>query len=150
MRIQIVELHAATRSSHLNDEWFVVENQGDKPFSTAGCTLAVGRGPQTTQSSKAIKLRQIGQIDPGFTLAPNERIRVITGNPAKKAHGTPPDPGGVTNYHLFLAAPLLSGPGSVLALSLRQLEIARVTFDPKIETGVASHTNGQSESPRAP
>jgi hypothetical protein len=130
MRIAIREIHAAPAAAALNDEWFVVENIGDRPFSTAGCTVSVGKG------ARATRLRSVGTIDPGFTLAPSERIRVVTGNPGKKAHGPAPAD-EIKNYHLFLAAPLLGGAGSVVALSLKQHELARATFDPKAERGVA-------------
>ncbi len=133
MRLHIREIHTAPSKDALNEEWFVVENPGDKPFSTAGCTVAVGRGKG--------RLRPIGTLDPGFTLGPNERIRVITGNPGRKAHGaTPAD--DVKNYHLFLGAPLLQGPGSVLAVSLHQHELARATFDPEAPAGIVSGQNG--------
>ncbi|HKA88359.1 MAG TPA: hypothetical protein VKE22_11880 [Haliangiales bacterium] len=133
MRLHIREIHVAPSKDALNEEWFVVENPGDKPFSTAGCTVAVGRGKG--------RLRPIGTLDPGFTLGPNEKMRVITGNPGRKAHGVVPDD-DVKNYHLFLAAPLLQGAGSVLVVSLHQHELARATFDPKAPAGVASGQNG--------
>jgi hypothetical protein len=135
MRLVIREIHAAAKPAALNEEWFVVENPSDKPFSTAGCAVAVGKG-------KTPRLRTIGTLDPGFTIQPSERVRVITGNPGKKAHGAVPEAEGVRNYHLFLAAPLLSGPGSVLGLSLHQHELVRATFDPKAPGGVAQSSNG--------
>src|SRR5262249_5101204 len=127
MRIAIREIHAAptagAQAVHLNSEWFVVENVGDKPFSTAGCTVSVGKG------AKAGRLRAVGTLDPGFTIAPGEQVRVVTGNPAKKAHGPAPEPvDDVKTYHLFLSAPLLSGAGTVVAMSLKQHELARATF----------------------
>jgi hypothetical protein len=140
MRLAIVELHPAKSSSVLNDEWFIVENVGDKPFSTSGCSLSVGRS-----AGKPLRLRQIGTLDPGFTILPNEKVRVITGNPGKKAHGTPPSEEGLKNYHLFLASPVIAGPGTVLALALRQHEVARATFDPKSQSGVLSQQNGHAQ-----
>lgn len=128
MRLSIREMHAATSATSLNDEWFVLENTGDRSFSTAGCTVLVGRGKG--------RLRSVGALDPGFTLAPGDRVRVVTGNPGKKAHGTPPD-GDPKSYHLFLAERLLAGPGTVLALAMKQHEVARATFDPEVEGGVA-------------
>src|SRR5436190_18114648 len=116
MPIVIKEIHAASNPSALNEEWFVVENSGDKVFSTAGCTVAVGKG-------KAARLKPMGTLDPGFTMQPNESVRVITGNPGKKTHGKAPDEGGLKNYHLFLGLPLLQGSGSVVALALKQHEI---------------------------
>jgi hypothetical protein len=116
MPIVIREIHPTSSADALNQEWFVVENAGERPFSTSGCSIAVGRGKH---------LRVLGQLDPGFTLAPGEKIRVITGNPGKKAHGKPPEEGGVKNYHLFMAERILAGKGSVVALSLKQHEIVR-------------------------
>ena len=130
MRLTIREIHPAAQSAALNEEWFVVENTGDKAFSTAGCAVAVGRG-------NAARLRVIGTLDPGFTIQPAEKVRVLTGNPGKKAHGAVAAQEGVRDYHLFLGAQLLSGPGTVVGLSLKQHELARATFDPKAPGGVA-------------
>src|SRR5262249_38741900 len=113
MRLTIREIHPASKPDSLNEEWFVVENPGDKAFSTAGCAVAVGRG-------NVARLRVIGTLDPGFTIHPGEKVRVITGNPGKKAHGTVVAEEGVRDYHLFLAERLLAGPGAVLGLSLKQ------------------------------
>jgi hypothetical protein len=133
MRLVIREIHAAssdkTAEKGLNDEWIIVVNSGDKAFSTAGCSVLVGRGKG--------RLRQIGTLDPGFTLQPGESVRIVTGNPGKKAHGAPPT-GEPRNYHLFLAEPILAGPGTVVALALKQHEVARGTFDPAAKEGVAA------------
>jgi hypothetical protein len=136
MKIVIREIHAADSKAALNQEWFVVENTGERPFSTNGCSVSVGKGKT--------RLKAIGTLDPGFTLGPSEKIRVITGNPGKKAHGQPPTEGGLKNYHLFLASPILAGAGSVVAMSLNQLEVTRATFDPKAKDGVSPTTNGAS------
>src|SRR5687767_12365863 len=100
MRLVIREIHAARSADALNDEWFVVENTGDRAFSTAGCSVLVGKG-----GASMARLRAVGTLDPGFTLQPQERMRVVTGNPGKKAHGAVPDAvdGGPRNYHLFQA-----------------------------------------------
>jgi hypothetical protein len=128
MRLSIREIHAPASATSLNDEWFVLENTADKSFSTSGCTVLVGRGKG--------RLRSIGALDPGFTLAPGDRVRVVTGNPGKKAHGTPPE-GDPQSYHLFLAEPILAGAGTVVALAMKQHEVARATFDPETKDGVA-------------
>src|SRR5687768_6452368 len=121
MPLSIREIHAPSSPNLLNEEWFVVENTGDKPFSTQSCAVLVGRGSS--------RLRQVGTMDPGFTLAPGEKVRVITGNPGKKAHGTPPTtPEGLKNYHLFAAVGLVDGKGSVVALGLKQHELARASY----------------------
>lgn len=123
MALVIRELHRASSPSALNEEWFVVENTGDKPFSTAGCSVAVGRG-------NSPKLRPLGTLDPGFTLAAGEKIRVVTGNPGKKSQGKPPaETDALKNYHLFLAEPILQSPGTTVALTLKQHELARATFE---------------------
>jgi hypothetical protein len=125
MKLVIREIHAASSATALNEEWFVVENVGDRPFSTAGVTIGVGRGQGKP------RLRSIGTLDPGFTLPPGERVRIVTGNPGKKAHGTVPEGDALRNYHLFLAAPIVVGVGSVVGLSLHQHELARATYDPE-------------------
>jgi hypothetical protein len=129
MRLSIREIHAPASATSLNDEWFVLENTADKSFSTSGCTVLVGRGKG--------RLRSIGALDPGFTLAPGDRVRVVTGNPGKKAHGTPPE-GDPKSYHLFLGEPILAGAGTVVALAMKQHEVARAIFDPETKDGVAS------------
>ena len=135
MRLVIREIHASGNPDALNDEWFVVENAGYRAFSTSGCSVLVGKSQG--------RLRAIGTLDPGFTLQPQERMRVITGNPGKKAHGpVPAEADGPKNYHLFQGSRLLGGPGSVIALALRQQELARASFDPGAAGGVAP-TSGE-------
>jgi hypothetical protein len=130
MAIAIREIHAAGKNGPLNEEWFIIENAGETPFSTAGCAIGTGKGSG--------RLHVVGTLDPGFTIAPGEKVRVVTGNPGKKQHGKPPEADGVKNYHLFQVQPLLTGPGSSVALLLRQHEVARATFDPKAAGGVAA------------
>ena len=129
MAIRIVEIHAADQSEALNTEWFILENNGDKSFSTRNCALMV--------SMKGKKKRtQLGTMDPGFTLTPGQRVRVITGHPGRKAHGQPPED-GVDNYALFLNEPVLRGKGTVLTVTLRSLSITKATYDPDAAAGVA-------------
>jgi hypothetical protein len=130
MQIQINEIHVAGKNGPLNDEWFVLENVGDSPFSTSGCAIGIARGSG--------RLKIIGTLDPGFTLGPGEKVRVVTGNPSKKAHGKPPEVADVRNYHLFQAEPIIAGPGTAVAITLRQHEVARAMFDPKATRGVAA------------
>lgn len=130
MAIRIIEIHPAGEPEALNTEWLILENQGQKPFITRGCTLSVKR----KGTSKKIML---GTMDPGFTLAPGERIRLTTGHPGRKAHGQPPDD-GVRHYSLFLNESILRGPGCVLTLSLRSLPVTRAVYDPEAATGVAT------------
>lgn len=128
MAISIVQINAAKDSKALNTEWFIVENTGDKPFSTKNCALGTAHGNQ--------RAKPLGTLDPGFVLNPGEKYRVITGKPGKKAHGKPPED-KIPNYHLFLGAPVLKGAGIVVSLTLRTAEIARATYDPKVKSGIA-------------
>lgn len=129
MPLRIVEIHPAEDAKQLNTEWFVLENGTDKPFSTKNCALSV-----TRKNSK--KKTELGTLDPGFTLAPGDKVRVVTGNPGRKAHGAPPDD-ELRNYNLFLGDRVLRGPGTVLQLSLRSLALVSAEFDPDAERGVA-------------
>lgn len=131
MNLKIVEIHPAKDPAELNSEWFVVENTGDTAFSTKNCTVSVSRG-----NSK--KKRELGTIDPGFTIGPGERVRVVTGNPGRKAHGPMPAEDGVKNYSLFLGGPVLSGAGTVVHFALRSLPVARAVFDPSIKGGIGA------------
>ena len=130
MALKIVEIHPAAETEALNTEWFVLENGGDKPFQTKNCTLAVSR-----KGSK--KRFELGSMDPGFTIAPGERVRVVTGNPGKKAHGEMPAEAGLKNYNLFLGQPVLRGAGTVLVFGLRSHVLATAEYDPEAKTGVA-------------
>jgi hypothetical protein len=125
-----VEIHPAVEPDALNSEWFVLENSGEKPFQTKNCTLSVSR-----RGSK--KRVELGSIDPGFTIAPGERVRVVTGNPGKKVHGALPAD-DLKNYNLFLGAPVLKGAGTVLLFGLRSHVLATAEYDPEVKTGVAA------------
>ena len=124
MAIRFVEIHAATDPEQLNTEWLVIENDGKLPFNTRGCGMTVSRKGQKKRS-------ELGIIDPGFVLHANEKMRLVSGSPAKKTQGTPPDPSDVKNYHLFLKEPMLSRPGMVVRIALKQLELAKATFEQK-------------------
>lgn len=41
------------------------------------------------------------------------------------------------NYHLFLKEPILSGPGIVLRLALKQMELAKAVYAPDKKDGLA-------------
>ena len=130
MALAFREIHAASSPDLLNEEWFVVENVGQNPINTKGCTMTRARG----KGRGAV----IGTLDPGFTLKPGERIRLVTGIASKKAHGAPPaEADDLKNYHLFLKGPVLEGAGSVLRIALKQLELGQATFDPSAQSGVA-------------
>jgi hypothetical protein len=132
MAIRFVEIHPAADPAELNTEWVVLANDGTLPFVTRGCGMSVGRRGQA-------KRRELGIIDPGFVLKPGERVRMLTGSPGAKDQGTPPDDGvdGVTNYYLLLPKPYLQGDGTVLTLTLRGQVVAKATFAPAAEHGVA-------------
>lgn len=128
MAIRIIEIHPADPSDALNSEWFVLENQGEKPFSTRGCTLTVAR---KGQPKKAL----LGTIDPGFVIGANEKVRVITGHPGRKAHGDLPAE-DIKQYNLFLNESVLRGPGCTLTLALRSLPVTKATYEPEAAGGV--------------
>jgi hypothetical protein len=130
MALVFCEIHPAPTADALNEEWFVVENTGKIPVTTKGVamTRAKGKGRGTA----------IGTLDPGFTLQPGEKIRLITGIASKKAHGAPPaETDELKNYHLFLKGAVLQGPGTTLRLALKQIEFGVGTFDPAAPGGVA-------------
>ena len=131
MALKIVQIHPADEPEALNTEWFVLENVGDKAFSTKNCTLSVGR--------KGAKKRvELGTLDPGFVLAPGEKMRVVTGSQGKKVHGMPPED-GTGNYNLFLGEQVLrGGAGTVLVFALRSHTLATAEYDPEAKTGVAA------------
>lgn len=131
MAIRIIEIHPADPPETLNREWFVLENQGEKPFSTRGCTLTVTR-------KGSPKKTLLGTIDPGFVIGPGEKVRVITGHPGRKAHGDMPEPASdhVTQYNLMLNESVLRGPGSTLMLALRSLPVTKGTYEPESAGGV--------------
>ena len=134
MAIRFVEIRAAVDAEQLNTEWVILENDGKLPFNTRGCGMSVGRRGQSRRS-------QLGIIDPGFILAPGERMRMATGNPGTKAHGAAPED-AVKNYYLFLPKTYLQGAGTVLTLTLRGLPVGKAEFDPAVESGVAAAKSG--------
>jgi hypothetical protein len=132
MPIVLRELHRAPNKDVLNEEWLVLENTGPQPVSAKGCTVSVARSAKDHP-------RVLGTIDPGFVLKPGEKIRLVTGTASKKAEGTPPsESDGLKNYHLFLKEPVIGAPGSVVRLSLRQLELARGTYQPDAPGGIGA------------
>ena len=130
MDLAIIEIRSADQPGALNTEWFILRNDGDKPFNMRNCVLSVRRKGQKRK-------KDLGTIDPGVVLAPGDQVRVLTGNPGKKAHGKPPED-DTQNYSLFLGSSVLIGPNSELVLSLRTRILATAVFDPSAERGVAS------------
>jgi hypothetical protein len=129
MAIRITQIHPADEPDALNTEWFILANDGQRPFNTRNCVLAVSR-------KGARKRKELGVIDPGFVLPPGGAMRVITGNPGRKSHGKVPED-EVENYHLFLGEAVLRGAGTVLTLTLRSLPVTTATYDPEAEGHVA-------------
>jgi hypothetical protein len=125
----IRELHRASKPDLLNEEWLVVENTGPNPWNAMGCTLTVARSGND-------RPRPLGMLDPGFVLQPNEKIRLVTGSPSKKAQGVPPDEKELKNYHLFLKEPVLARPGQVVRVAIKQMELARAVFTPDAKDGI--------------
>lgn len=124
MPLVIRELHRAASKDALNEEWIVLENTGPQAVSAAGCSLSVARSANDHP-------KILGTIDPGFMLKPGEKIRLVSGTASRKAQGAAPaESDALKNYHLFLKENVLRGPGNVVRLSLKQLELAKGTFKP--------------------
>jgi hypothetical protein len=130
MAIRIVEIHPAGDPQHLNTEWVVLENDGKNPFQTRGCGMTVSKRGEKRRS-------QLGIIDPGFLLAPGEKVRMLTGSPGREAEG-PVIEDAIKNYYLLLPKLIVQGPGTVLTLTLRGLAVCKAEFDPKAPSGVAA------------
>jgi hypothetical protein len=129
MAIRIVEIHPAGDPQHLNTEWVVLENDGKNPFQTRGCGMTVSKRGEKRRS-------QLGIIDPGFLLAPGEKVRMLTGSPGREAEG-PVIQDGIVNYFLLLPRTILQGPGTELTLTQRGLAVCKAEFDPNAASGVA-------------
>lgn len=126
------EAHAAPDKKQLNQEYFILENDGATAVSTARLQVISGR------EGKRGSL--LGVIDPGFMLQPGEKILMVSGVPGKKAHGDPPSREGMRTYHLFQRAGLLAGSGTIIKLALNQIEVAKLVYDPDQTSGVALTT----------
>jgi len=129
MALVFRELHPTKSAEKLNEEWLVLENTGPNVVNAQNCTLTVAR-----RASE--RPHPLGTLDPGFILKPNEKIRLVTGTPSKKAHGTPPDDKEIKNYHLFLREPVLTTPGMVVRVASKQLELAKGVFAPGKKGGI--------------
>jgi hypothetical protein len=126
------EAHAAPDKKKLNEEYFVLENNGGVAVSTGGLQVIAGR--------KGKRGSVLGVIDPGFMLQPGEKIIVVSGFPGKKSHGEPPARDGMRVYHLLQREGLLQGTGTTIRLALNQMEIARLEYDAAAPDGVAPAT----------
>jgi len=129
MPLVFVEVHAAPDKKKVNEEFFVLANQGASAVSTAGLQVIVSR-PGKRGSV-------MGQIDPGFVLQPGEKILILSGVPGKQAQGEPPVREGIRTYYLFQREGLLKGNGTTVRFAINQVDVARVTFDRNSATGIA-------------
>ena len=136
MALVFREAHAAPEKKRINEEYFVLENDGATAVNTARLQVISSRVPRPGQKAQRGSL--LGVIDPGFMLQPGEKILVVSGVPGKKSHGDPPTRDGMRTYHLFQQSRLLEGAGTVIKLALNQMEVAKLIFDPETQTGVAS------------
>ncbi len=129
MPLVFEEAHAAPDKKKVNEEYFVLANQGASAVSTAGLQVIVSR-PGKRGSV-------MGQIDPGFVLQPGEKILILSGIPGKQAQGEPPVREGMRTYYLFQREGLLKGRGTTIRFAINQVDVARVTYDGNSETGIA-------------
>jgi len=131
MALIIRELHASKSPDTLNEEWLLLENTGPNVVNAQGCAVTVAK-------RAADRARPLGTLDPGFILKPNEKIRLVTGTPSKKAQGVAPEDKDVRNYHLFLKERVLSSPGIVVRVAMKQLELAKAVYAPTSANGIAT------------
>ena len=119
-KLRIESLKGVSDKGKLNQEWFVLINEGDAPFNGEGCSVTVARSggarPKTVTTLKA-----------GLIVKANEKVRIVSGSSGKKSHGEPPAD-DVRNFHLFLKVPFLDRPG-VIRLVNRQHELCRATYE---------------------
>ena len=129
MPLVFEEVHAAPDKKKVNEEYFVLTNQGASAVSTAGLQVIVSR-PGKRGSV-------MGQIDPGFVLQPGEKILILSGIPGKQAQGEPPAREGLRTYYLFQREGLLKGRGTTVRFAINQVDVARVTYDGSTANGIA-------------
>lgn len=123
MALTILGLARAADKRKLNEEWMVLHNEGDRPLNLDGCSITVGR--------KGARPRVFHTFKAGTVLAPDEKVRLVSGSSGKKSQGEAPEEEGVRNVHLFLKAPYIDRPGVTVALTLRQRELCRATYEPE-------------------
>jgi hypothetical protein len=130
MALVFREAHAAPDKKKINEEWFVLENTGASAVNTRGLQVLQGKAGQRGSF--------LGTIDPGFMLQPGERILLASGSPGKKSQGETPAPEKMRVYHLLQRERLLLGAGTIIRLTLNQMEIAKLIFDPAAPNGVGA------------
>jgi len=136
MALVFREAHAAPDKKRLNEEYFVLENNGATAVNTARLQVISSKLPRPGQKPQRGSF--LGIIDPGFMLQPGEKILVVSGLPGKKSHGEPPAREGMRTYHLLQQSRLLEGAGTIIKLALNQMEVAKLVFDPTTDSGVAA------------
>ena len=124
------EAHAAPDKKRINEEYFVLENDGASAVSTGGLSVLSGRPGK--------RASVLGVIDPGFMLQPGEKILVVSGVPGKKSHGDPPAREGMRIYHLFQREGILQGDGTIIRLALNQVDVAKFVYDKSAPSGVSA------------
>jgi hypothetical protein len=129
MPLAFEEVHAAPDKKKVNEEYFVLANQGASAVSTAGLQVIVSR-PGKRGSV-------MGQIDPGFVLQPGEKILILSGIPGKQAQGEPAAREGMRTYYLFQREGLLKGRGTTVRFAINQVDVARFTYDSSAANGIA-------------
>jgi hypothetical protein len=134
------EAHAAPDKKKINEEWFVLENTGAAAINTRGLQVLSGN-----LHKKGQRASFLGTIDPGFMLQPGEKIVVASGSPGKKAQGEPPAPDKMRVYHLLQRERLLQGAGTIIRLTLNQMDIARLVYDPAAPKGVGQDKQDQPD-----
>ena len=139
------EAHAAPEKKRINEEYFVLENDGATAVSTARLQVISARA--TRPGQKPQRGSVLGVIDPGFMLQPGEKILVVSGVPGKKSHGEPPTREGMRTYHLFQRSGLLEGAGTVIKLAMNQIEVAKLTYDPEAKSGVGVAPKPEAAKP---
>jgi len=122
MALTIAEVHRRAEDKQLNDEWFVLENPTDSAINTRGCRVTLTKAG----GRKAIEL---AKLDPGFTVEPGAKVRVVCGRPGTKAHGKSPDD-DVQNYFLLMKVPLFKWQGGTLRVAKGQLVLATLGLTP--------------------
>src|SRR3569623_1692194 len=106
MALVFREAHAAPDKKRINEEYFILQNDGATAINTARLQVISSKLPRPGQKQQRGSL--LGIIDPGFMLQPGDKILVASVPPGKKPHGEPPPPrDGMRTYHLFQQARLL-------------------------------------------
>lgn len=120
MSLTVTEVHRRPQDKRLNEEWILVENQGDAPQATRGCRVL-----QYKPGAK--KGVEVAKLDPGFVLSPGQKIRLVCGNPGTKAHGKVPAD-GIEAYYLFMKVPLLKGDAGTVRVVKGQFVVLEARY----------------------